>query len=758
MKIKSWAVVIGIFTIISLLSYAKYNPEDWVQVRSNNITEHVDTFRKVYNLDLDGYSEIFSRPSYGTIEKNYGYLTYIAPSLSSLTYDKNSLAPRYDTFTVDRINNLGKVERTSYTVYFNRDPLSIYQWYIQNNGLDAFDVSSFDKKGNLKYPRMGWKHSRTPGLDLNITEAWSQKATGKGIKVIVYDSGIDPHNPDLKNQLDLKQAVNFYGNKYETDHNYYLHNTHGTSVAGIIAAEADNGIGIRGIAYDAKLIPWICNNLWEDYLKFKIPSDAQIFQSSEGSGPGKIINTAPYRKSILNHNVNYFLSKGNYYQKDYYEHLPGSRITKLLYTGCTYYGSSCTETPKLSTIPLYYPILAAVSGINANGEHLDYATTKRYALGANASVGSDVMFVGFNAMSKSDSLNKGSKGIFTTTVEDSSKHSALIFLKEQMPQANRNVYESYINFYSQKDPDNKTGAFSGFFNGTSAATPMISGVAALVRSVNKKLTWMDVYDIMIKASSHDRLKQRPGIRDDANIWFEDGKNLLIERPAQENASGFIHSNIYGFGLIDAGLAVGIAKQYKPSKIKQINAKFLRTTRIKSKEVLQIKAADTVTDATSEISIKNRNNERVYSVIVEFPSQFLKKFELEKEACDKANHTDAGYYTSIYYNRNCRISDLTLVQFEVESPAGTISIIKPMGSMVLIMKDLNQPLRIESKAFYGENMQGIWKIRAITSKGERWRTRPDDPEQVAAKNFSSERTDLETNVVLDIYPLVGTAAK
>ncbi|MGN1357036.1 MAG: S8 family serine peptidase [Succinivibrionaceae bacterium] len=757
MKLKSLASLFAIGAVIGLLTYAKYDPARNVQVLTNMVTEHVDTLKNIYNLDMDGYSEIFTRPYYGTIEKNYGYLTYVAPDLSSLTYDKNSLAPRYDTFTVDRINKTGQVERTSYTVYFSRDPLSIYQWYIKNNGLDAFDVASFDKRGNLRYPRMGWKHSRDPGLDLNITEAWSQKATGRGIKVIVYDSGIDPHNPDLKNKLDLSQAVNFFGGKYETDHNYYVHNTHGTSVAGIIGAEADNGIGIKGIAYDAKLIPWICNNLWEDYLNFHFPTDAQIFQSSEGSGPGKIINTTPYPKSVLKANLNFFLSKGNYYQVYYYEHLPGSALTRQLYSGCIYYGSSCSETPKLSTIPLYYPILAAVSGINAIGEHLDRASTDLYALGANASVGSDVMFVGFNAMSKSDNLNKGSKGIFTTTVENSSKNTALIFLKKQVTRADQDVYKSYMDFYSQKDPDNKTGAFSGFFNGTSAATPMISGVAALVRSVNKNLTWMDVYDIMIKSASHDKLKKRPGIRDDANIWFEDGRKLQVERPTKENGAGFFHSNVYGFGLIDAGLAVAIAKQYKPSKLKTINAAFLKTTRIKSRDLLKFKAADNVEDATSEVVINNRNTERIYSVVIEIPSRFLKKYELEEGACDKSNRTEAGYYTNIYYNRKCRISDLTFTQLEVESPSGTVSIIKPMGSMILIIKNLDQPLRLESKAFYGEKMTGKWKIRAITSKGERWRTVPEDPQQVATRNFSALREDLSTYVTLDIYPLSGTPA-
>lgn len=71
-------------------------------------------------------------------------------------------------------------------------------------------------------------------------------ATGRQVTVAVIDSGVDDRHPDLAGQVALKE--NFIeGRPYLAEH-------HGTAVAGIIAALAGNGIGIRGIAPGARLM------------------------------------------------------------------------------------------------------------------------------------------------------------------------------------------------------------------------------------------------------------------------------------------------------------------------------------------------------------------------------------------------------------------------------------------------------------------------------------------------------------------------
>lgn len=71
-------------------------------------------------------------------------------------------------------------------------------------------------------------------------------ATGRGIKVAVIDSGIEANHPDLSGQLIVNR--NFVSGQPLADEQ------HGTGVAGIIAAKANNGIGIAGVAPGARLL------------------------------------------------------------------------------------------------------------------------------------------------------------------------------------------------------------------------------------------------------------------------------------------------------------------------------------------------------------------------------------------------------------------------------------------------------------------------------------------------------------------------
>lgn len=71
------------------------------------------------------------------------------------------------------------------------------------------------------------------------------------IKVAVIDSGVAMAHPDLVNNIDLESAYDEYLDQPlvgDVD-------GHGTHVAGIIAAETNNGIGIAGLSYNATIVP-----------------------------------------------------------------------------------------------------------------------------------------------------------------------------------------------------------------------------------------------------------------------------------------------------------------------------------------------------------------------------------------------------------------------------------------------------------------------------------------------------------------------
>jgi len=73
-----------------------------------------------------------------------------------------------------------------------------------------------------------------------------QITTGRRVRIAQIDTGVETGHPDLDGQIAL--ARNFVDGTQDNAE------AHGTAVAGIIAARADNGAGIAGIAPDARLL------------------------------------------------------------------------------------------------------------------------------------------------------------------------------------------------------------------------------------------------------------------------------------------------------------------------------------------------------------------------------------------------------------------------------------------------------------------------------------------------------------------------
>jgi subtilisin family serine protease len=108
------------------------------------------------------------------------------------------------------------------------------------------------------------------GADVEGPLAW-HRARGDGVVVAVVDSGVDVDHPDLAAAI-WHNPGETCGNGVDDDHNGYVDDCtgwnfadqdpsvvdnigHGTHVAGIIAATADNRIGVAGLAYQAQIMP-----------------------------------------------------------------------------------------------------------------------------------------------------------------------------------------------------------------------------------------------------------------------------------------------------------------------------------------------------------------------------------------------------------------------------------------------------------------------------------------------------------------------
>jgi len=79
----------------------------------------------------------------------------------------------------------------------------------------------------------------------NLAQRWS---TGNGVRIAVVDTGVDTEHRDLRGQV--AGTANFVERGEES----FAEDRHGTAMAGVIAASANNKIGIFGIAPDSHVI------------------------------------------------------------------------------------------------------------------------------------------------------------------------------------------------------------------------------------------------------------------------------------------------------------------------------------------------------------------------------------------------------------------------------------------------------------------------------------------------------------------------
>ena len=115
-------------------------------------------------------------------------------------------------------------------------------------------ISSYPRVGTVQtvetFQTQGWNdpyaHLQHSSQALHVEQA-HHMATGKGVRIAVVDTGVDVDHPDLRGQIvKARSFVNRGEQSFTTD-------IHGTAVAGLIAASANNDIGIVGVAPGAEI-------------------------------------------------------------------------------------------------------------------------------------------------------------------------------------------------------------------------------------------------------------------------------------------------------------------------------------------------------------------------------------------------------------------------------------------------------------------------------------------------------------------------
>jgi subtilisin family serine protease len=196
-------------------------------------------------------------------------------------------------------------------------------WPMPVIGVDCFVMEHGDDVGDdsvlaalARDPRVAWAQAdnRFQGLDgtdplypvqpdgkyWHVAEL-HRISTGRGVIIAVIDSGIDARHPDLLGQVEVQR--NF------VDEAASPAEPHGTAVAGIAVARSGNGLGIAGVAPDAKLMAlracWqapgratLCSSFTlGKALNFALVNDARIINLSL-AGPADRLLEALLRAAV----------------------------------------------------------------------------------------------------------------------------------------------------------------------------------------------------------------------------------------------------------------------------------------------------------------------------------------------------------------------------------------------------------------------------------------------------------------------------
>lgn len=187
------------------------------------------------------------------------------------------------------------------TMPFN-DPRLSYQWHYNNNGSVASSVV---------------------GADINLFEAWKTTTGSSNVLVAIIDGGVDYTHEDLAANMYVNQAElngvagqdddgngyidDVYGWNFCTSTKDVYPHSHGTHVAGTVAAVNNNGIGVCGIAGG--------NGTYNSGAKML---SCQVFDSRSGSGEGDfaaaIVYAANSGASIAN--CSWGWATDGYYEQD----------------------------------------------------------------------------------------------------------------------------------------------------------------------------------------------------------------------------------------------------------------------------------------------------------------------------------------------------------------------------------------------------------------------------------------------------------
>ncbi len=339
------------------------------------------------------------------------------------------------------------------------------------------------------------------GVDLNLRAAWPY-AKGRGVLVAEADIGLELTHPELTNATAGSPHYNFANQTTNAGPQArVVLATHGTGVAGIIAASM-NTDWMTGVAPEVKLASWVI---------FTDTNNANIITSDD-----RLMAMYQYQSNSVNvQNHSWGVSGYGQYGLTTLENIgisnavtfgQGGRGVVMIRAGAE------NKSDRLGNADdeghMNDPRAIAVASVFNTGWPASYSWPGACLLVAAPGGGTN------------------GDGIFTTDLVGIDGRNTVSYPVPPYPPAYKTL--NNYDYFSLAD------------SGTSFAAPHISGVAALMLSVNTNLTYRDVQQILILSSRH---------------------YPVADPDVVTNGAGFVVSHNLGFGVPDAGVAVRLAQSW-----------------------------------------------------------------------------------------------------------------------------------------------------------------------------------------------------
>ena len=402
------------------------------------------------------------------------------------------------------------------------DPLFAEQWHLVNTGQTAFS-----------------NRSGTAGADLRMGDAIGAGHKGEGVKLAVVDTGLEICHPDLAANTAAGGSFNFAhastpGASSADPFNHSILGDHGTSVAGIAAAVANNGLGGRGVAPEVTLVGFNVGSTLAD------DPETALFRSLGGS------DSDPDSASVDIFNMSFGSELPSENATEDFVRLMKMGTSELRDgRGALYVKAAGNEFELCNrTHPLNREI-GCISGNADPDQNLPYLI----AVGA------------FNAEDVKSSYSNAGANLWVVGPggEDGFERPAMITTDQAGTGAGYGLLGEIP--LSTDHPLNRDGDYVNAFGGTSSAAPAVAGAVAVLLGAKPILTWRDVKHILAVTA-----RRIDSGRAEVRAAFN-GTPYVAQHAWQTNAAGYDFHNWYGFGAVDIDAAVALAQStYTPGSL------------------------------------------------------------------------------------------------------------------------------------------------------------------------------------------------